>query len=109
MDALVQRIAAEGTYLGKGIIKVDGFINHQLDPALTMEMGEAFAARFAAAGVSGVNKIVTAEISGIAPALATGMVLGVPVVYARKKRPITMATGTIETEAPSRTKGGWSS
>ena len=106
MDELVRRIAQEGSYLGKGIIKVDGFINHQLDPALTMGMGAAFAARFAAAGVSGVNKIVTAEVSGIAPALATGVALGVPVVYARKKRPITMATGTIETEAPSRTKGG---
>ena len=67
---MVQRIAEEGTYLGRGIIKVDGFINHQLDPALTMDMGEAFAARFAAAGVIGVNKIVTAEVSGIAPALA---------------------------------------
>lgn len=106
MEALVQRIAQEGSYLGKGIIKVDGFINHQLDPLLTLEMGTSFATRFAAAGVTQVNKIVTAEVSGIAPALAVGIALGVPVVYARKKRPITMATGTIETEAPSRTKGG---
>ena len=102
---LVARIAAEGRSLGRGILKVDGFVNHRLEPELTLEMGRAFAERFAAAGVSGVNKVVTAEVSGIAPALTTGMALGVPVVYARKKRPVTMADA-LEAHAPSRTKGG---
>ena len=106
MKALVERIRNEGRNLGGGILKVDGFINHQLDPALTLAMGEEFARRFAAAGVTGVTKIITAEVSGIAPALTTGLVLGVPVIYARKTRPITMRHGTYQAQAPSHTKGG---
>jgi xanthine phosphoribosyltransferase len=106
VQALVERIRKEGRNLGRGILKVDGFINHQLDPALTMAMGQEFARRFAEAGVTGVTKIITAEVSGIAPALTTGIVLGVPVIYARKTRPITMKTGTYEAQAPSHTKGG---
>lgn len=106
MQTLVERIRAEGRNLGNGILKVDGFINHQLDPELTAEMGQQFAARFAAAGVDGVTKIVTAEVSGIAPALMTGIELGVPIIYARKKRPITMMDGGYTAEAPSHTKGG---
>ena len=106
MQPLIDRIRREGRNLGRGILKVDGFINHQLDPALTLEMGREFARRFAAAGVTGVTKIITAEVSGIAPALTTRIALDVPVGYARKTRPITMATGVYQTEAPSHTKGG---
>lgn len=106
MQELVERIRQEGRNLGRGILKVDGFINHKLEPALTANMGKHFAARFAEAGVSGITKIVTAEVSGIAPALTTGMALGVPVVYARKTRPVTMADGVFESSAPSHTKGG---
>ena len=105
MERLVARIAAEGKALPGGILKVDGFINHRLEPDLTMAMGRAFAERFAALSVTGSNKIVTAEVSGIAPALATGVALGVPVVYARKKRPVTMPDA-LSASAPSRTKGG---
>ncbi|MEZ4662994.1 MAG: xanthine phosphoribosyltransferase [Caldilineaceae bacterium] len=106
MQELVERIRSEGKNLGRGILKVDGFINHQLDPALTANMGRAFVERFAQAGVTNITKIVTAEVSGIAPALATGMALGAPVVYARKKRPITMQSSVYRAEAPSHTKGG---
>lgn len=106
MKALVERIRREGRNLGRGILKVDGFINHQLDPVLTAEMGQEFARRFAAEGVSGITKIITAEVSGIAPALTTAIALGVPVVYARKHRPITMPEGFYASEAPSHTKGG---
>ena len=106
MTALVDRIAKEGRNLGRGILKVDGFINHQLDPQLTMAMGQEFARRFAVAGVTGVTKIITAEVSGIAPALTCGITLNVPIVYARKTRPITMATGVYTASAPSHTKGG---
>lgn len=84
---------------------MDGFVNHQIDPALTWEMGRAFAAAFAAAGVRDVSRVLTAEVSGIAPAVATGYALGAPVVYARKRRPITMRPGVYTAEAPSRTKG----
>ena len=102
---MVARIAAEGRALKGNILKVDGFINHRLEPDLTMAMGRAFAERFASLGVTGVGKVVTAEVSGIAPALATGVALGVPVVYARKKRPVTMPDA-LSASAPSRTKGG---
>lgn len=105
METLVRRIRQEGRSLGQGILKVDGFVNHRLEPALTLEMGRAFAARFRALGVTDVSKVVTAEVSGIAPALATGVALGVPVVYARKKRPVTMPDALVG-YAPSRTKGG---
>lgn len=106
MKSLVERIRNEGKNLGRGILKVDGFVNHQLDPVLTMEMGQCFARRFYAAGVGGVTKIITAEVSGIAPALTTGIVLGVPIIYARKTRPITMPSGFYSASAPSHTKGG---
>jgi xanthine phosphoribosyltransferase len=106
MKQLVERIRSEGKNLGRGILKVDGFVNHQLDPDLTMEMGRSFARRFAAAGVTGITKIITAEVSGIAPALTTGIVLGVPIIYARKTRPITMPSGYFSARAPSHTKGG---
>lgn len=105
MKELVTRIGQEGRNLGSGILKVDSFINHKLEPALTLAMGRAFASRFEALSVTGVNKIVTAEVSGIAPAFATAAALNVPVVYARKKRPVTMQEA-LEAHAPSRTKGG---
>jgi xanthine phosphoribosyltransferase len=106
MQALVERIRAEAVHIGRGIIKVDGFVNHQIDPALTTQMGVEFARRFAGAGVDGVTKVITAEVSGIAPALATAQALDVPLVYARKHRPITMPDGFFLAEAPSHTKGG---
>jgi xanthine phosphoribosyltransferase len=102
MEILRERILAEGKNLGRGILKVDSFVNHQIDPQLMVEVGHALAQRFADANV---NKVLTAEISGIAPALATGHELNVPVVYARKTRPVTM-TGPVFVEvAPSHTKG----
>lgn len=106
MQQLINYILKEGKNLGNGILKVDSFLNHQLYPQLLLEIGESFASKFQAAGIAGANKIVTAEVSGIAPALATAMVLQVPVVYARKKRPITMPDKVYQVKAPSHTKGG---
>jgi xanthine phosphoribosyltransferase len=103
MKALKDRILAEGQNLGNGILKIDSLLNHQLYPELMMEMGREMAKRFE--GVK-VDRILTAEISGIAPALATGVVLGVPVVYARKMKPITMSGPVFLETAPSHTKGG---
>jgi xanthine phosphoribosyltransferase len=102
MDALKKRILAEGRNLGNGILKVDGFINHQVDPALMNECGRELAARFAHLHAT---KVLTAEISGIAPALTTALHLGAPVVYARKTKPITMPDQVYLTLAPSHTKG----
>ena len=103
MKALIERIRAEGINLGDGILKVDSIINHQLDPALMLGMGAAFAERFAG---TPVDRILTAEISGIAPALMTAIEMNVPVVYARKKKPITMSGPVFLETAPSHTKGG---
>lgn len=102
MDALKKRILAEGRNLGSGILKVDSLLNHQIYPDLMMQMGQELAARFKDVKV---DRILTAEISGIAPAVMTGLVLNVPVVYARKTKPITMFGPVFLETAPSHTKG----
>ena len=102
MKELIERIRRDGKNLGNGILKVDGFINHQVDPALMDACGKELAARFAGLGAT---KVLTAEISGIAPALTTALYLGLPVVYARKSKPITMPDQVFLTLAPSHTKG----
>jgi len=102
MKALEERILREGKNLGNGILKVDGFINHQVDPCLMDQCGQTFAQIFKGIGAT---KILTAEISGIAPALATGMHMELPVVYARKHKPITMPDQVFLTLTPSHTKG----
>ncbi|HZY43146.1 MAG TPA: xanthine phosphoribosyltransferase [Anaerolineae bacterium] len=102
MNALQFRIKLEGKNLGRGILKVDAFINHQVDPQLMHSCAIEFASRFLSARPT---KVLTAEISGIAPALLTGLELQVPIVYARKTKPITMPDTVILTTAPSHTKG----
>ena len=102
MKQLKERILRDGKNLGGGILKVDSFINHQVDPALMDACGREFAVRFAKVSAT---KILTAEISGIAPALMTALHLNLPVVYARKTKPITMPDQVFLTLAPSHTKG----
>lgn len=102
MHALKERILREGKDLGNGILKVDGFINHQVDPALMFDCGRELAGLFRE---TAATKVLTAEISGIGPALLTGYHLGVPVVYARKTKPITMPDQVFLTLSPSHTKG----
>lgn len=103
MEALKTRILAEGQNLGHGILKVDSILNHQIDPNLMKAMGDEFARRFAG---QHVQRILTAEVSGIAPAVMTGLALNVPVVYARKQKPLTMSGPVYLEVAPSHTKGG---
>lgn len=102
MRALEERILWEGKNLGNGILKVDGFVNHQVDPVLMDACGQELARRFRPIGAT---KVLTAEISGIAPALTTALHLGLPVVYARKTKPITMPDQVFLTLTPSHTKG----
>jgi xanthine phosphoribosyltransferase len=102
VEALIERIRRQGRNLGRGILKVDSFINHQVDAQLMLQVGRELADQFAAAGAT---KVLTAEISGIAPALTTALALEVPVVYARKTRPITMPEEIFCRSAPSHTKG----
>ena len=99
---LEERILRDGKVLGGGILKVDSFVNHQVDPLLMDACGREFARLFASVGAT---KILTAEISGIAPAVTTAIHLGLPVVYARKTKPITMPDQVYLTLAPSHTKG----
>ncbi len=102
MHELKERILLEGKNLGNGILKVDGFINHQVDPMLMDACGRELARRFKGIGAT---KVLTAEISGIAPAVSTAFHLGLPVVYARKHKPITMPDQVFLTLSPSHTKG----
>lgn len=102
MKELEERILRDGKNLGGGILKVDSFVNHQVDPLLMDACGREFARLFASVRAT---KILTAEISGIAPALTTAIHLGLPVVYARKHKPITMPDQVFLTLAPSHTKG----
>jgi xanthine phosphoribosyltransferase len=102
MRELQERILREGKNLGNGILKVDGFINHQVDPALMNACGKELARRFKDLGAT---KVLTAEISGIAPAVTTALHLELPVVYARKHKPITMPDQVFLTISPSHTKG----
>ena len=68
-------------------MKVDNFINHQMDPVLMKSMAEEFVRRFAN---TDINKIITIEASGIAPAIMVGYTLELPVVFAKKRQPSTM-------------------
>jgi xanthine phosphoribosyltransferase len=102
MKELKERILLEGKNLGNGILKVDGFVNHQVDPLLMDACGREFARRFRGLGAT---KVLTAEISGIAPAVMTALHMGLPVVYARKHKPITMPDQVFLTLSPSHTKG----
>jgi xanthine phosphoribosyltransferase len=102
MQALKERILQEGQDLGRGILKVDSFVNHQVDPVLMFEAGRELAACFSEVGAT---RVLTAEISGIAPALTTALALGLPLVYARKTKPVTMTDPVYVEAAPSHTKG----
>ncbi|GGJ65807.1 xanthine phosphoribosyltransferase [Deinococcus aquiradiocola] len=103
MQSLVNAIREHGIILPGGILKVDGLVNHQLLPAVTRDMGQQFAAYFRPLAPT---KILTIEVSGIAPAIVTAIELNVPMVYARKKRPITMKDPAFHAQSVSRTKGG---
>ena len=83
MRELDERIRRDGQVLPGGILKVDSFVNHQVDAGLMHRCGQELADRFATLGAT---KVLTAEISGIAPALTTALHLGIPVVYARARQ-----------------------
>lgn len=103
MEELKHRIRAEGQDLGRGILKIDSFLNHQVDPALLEAAGVEIARRFAHLRPT---RILTAEVSGIIPAVMAGLALGnIPAIYARKHKPITMQEPVYIETAPSHTKG----
>ncbi|MGJ1517580.1 xanthine phosphoribosyltransferase [Sphingobacterium siyangense] len=88
MKLLKDRILHDGKSLAGGILKVDNFINHQMDPVLMKSIAVEFVRRFADLPI---NKIITIEASGIAPAIMLGYLLELPVVFVKKAKPTTMA------------------
>ena len=87
MKNLRERILKDGRCYSGGILKVDSFINHQMDPYLMKQIAIELIRRFANAPI---NKILTVEASGIAPAIMLGYLMELPVVFAKKKKPSTM-------------------
>ena len=101
MKQLKERILNDGKCFPGGILKVDNFINHQMDPVLMREMAKELVKRFSN---HQINKVITIEASGIAPAIMVGALLDVPVLFAKKKVPSTMENMLV-TEVFSFTKG----
>ena len=87
LRVLRDRILSDGRCLDGGILKVDRFINHQMDPYLMKQVAVEFIRRFSDLNI---NKIITIEASGIAPAVMLGYLMELPVVYVKKKVPSTM-------------------
>ncbi|WP_313467609.1 xanthine phosphoribosyltransferase [Carnobacterium sp.] len=101
MKLLEERILKDGVVLGADVLKVDNFLNHQIDPVLMQAMGNEIAAYFAD---KGITKILTVETSGIAPAVFAGLALGVPVVFARKHKSLTLTDNLYSSTVHSYTK-----
>ena len=83
MKLLEERIKKDGIVLPGNVLKVDSFLNHQIDPELSKAMGEEFARLF---GDAGIDRVLTVEASGIAIGVMTALTLHVPLVFARKKK-----------------------
>lgn len=101
MDLLEQRILEEGIVLPGNVLKVDSFLNHQIDPELSMAMGEEFADIFSDVKI---DRVLTVEASGIAIAVTTALKLGVPMVFARKKSSVLMTEPVYKEKVYSYTK-----
>lgn len=101
MEQLKQKILEEGKVLSDSVLKVDAFLNHQVDPVLMQQIGETFADLFSDVGIT---KILTLESSGIAPSVMTGLQLGVPVIFARKRKSLTLTDHLYTTKVHSYTK-----
>lgn len=101
MQELNDKIREFGTVLPGNVLKVDAFLNHQVDPELMLHVGQEFAKRFAD---EGVTKIWTVESSGIAPAVMTGLAMKVPVIFARKHKSLTLNNNMYVADVYSYTK-----
>jgi xanthine phosphoribosyltransferase len=101
VEQLKQKIRTCGVVLSDKVLKVDAFLNHQIDPLLMQQIGHEFAERFRD---QGITKIVTIEASGIAPAVMAGLELGVPVIFARKHQSLTLTDNLLTAAVYSFTK-----
>lgn len=102
MDILKERILKEASVVNSDVLKLDSLLNHGVDPQLTMEMGKEFAKRFAEVPIT---KVITVESSGIPVAFATALQLGVPLVFARRKKTLLGESDAYCERVPSFTKG----
>ncbi|MFD2613211.1 xanthine phosphoribosyltransferase [Paenibacillus gansuensis] len=102
MEQLKQRILQEGSVVNDQVLKVDALLNHQVDPQLIMEMGREFARRFRE---ERITKVLTVESSGISIAFAAAFELGVPLVFARRRKSVTTDNDAYCERVPSFTKG----
>jgi xanthine phosphoribosyltransferase len=98
---LKEKIMSEGIVLSEHVLKVDSFLNHQMDPVLMKKIGETFAERFRS---KKVTKVITLESSGIGPALMTAYELGVPLIFARKRKSLTLNSDLYVSKVYSFTK-----
>ena len=102
MRLLEERILKDGLVLSADILKVDSFINHQVDPIFMRDLGHELAEHFKG---KGITKVMTIESSGIAPSVFVAMELGVPLVVLKKQNSAILKTDVIQTEVVSFTKG----
>ena len=98
MNCLEARIAKDGVVKEGNVLKVDSFLNHQMDIALMNEIGKEFYARFKDLPI---NKILTIEASGIAIAYAVAQQFGVPLLFAKKSKSINIAGDIYTAEVES--------
>lgn len=101
MKILEDRIKKDGQVLPGNVLKINSFLNHQVDPMLMMQCAQELKRLFKGAQVS---KVLTAEASGIAPGLMTAYAFGVPMVFARKKKPSTINDAVYAADVFSYTK-----
>ncbi|WP_214742607.1 MULTISPECIES: xanthine phosphoribosyltransferase [unclassified Exiguobacterium] len=101
MKQLEDKIREEGRALSDQVLKVDAFLNHQVDPVLMQAIGKEFTKRFKDAQI---DRIVTLESSGIAPAMMTALEMGIPFVFARKRKSLTLQDDLVEADVYSFTK-----
>ncbi|BAM46528.1 xanthine phosphoribosyltransferase [Amphibacillus xylanus] len=101
MESLKQAILERGKALSDQVLKVDAFLNHQIDPQLMIQVGQEFADRFKN---DQITKILTIESSGIAPSFTTAVELDIPLVFARKKKSLTMSDNVFVSQVYSFTK-----
>ena len=101
MESLGQKVKEDGVVIDEKILKVDGFLNHQIDAKLMNDVGKTFYESFKDAGIT---KILTIEASGIAPAIMASFHFDVPCLFAKKAKPSTLKDGFYSTDIHSFTK-----
>ncbi|MGV3245151.1 xanthine phosphoribosyltransferase [Staphylococcus sp. 11261D007BR] len=106
MHRLREKVLEDGVVIDETILKVDGFLNHQIDPMLMDDVSQTFHHYFES---KGITKILTIEASGIAPAIMVAHRFKVPCLFAKKAKPSTLTNESYQTDVHSFTKNVTSS